>query len=101
MTMEKLFVKYWKRANWWWRMHIELPIKQVFCKHEKACHSKAIQYDHNPPHGRYRWAIVQREVCPKCGKVLSKSRVWKDNLSKTKCKEIMLRLERQQMRDFN
>lgn len=99
--MERFFEKYWKIANRWWVLHISQPIKQLFCQHEKAVHSKAMQYDSNPPHGRYRWAIVQREVCPKCGKVLGKSKVMRDNLSTTKCKKIMQALQRQQMRDFN
>lgn len=91
----------WKKANRWWRRYVVLPLKRIFCKHDRAIHSKAMQYDANPPHQRMRWAIVQREVCPKCGKALSKSRVMKDNLSKTRCAEIMRQLERQQMRDFN
>jgi hypothetical protein len=95
-----LYEKIWRKANRWWKRHIERPIKQLFCRHEVAYHSKAVQYDHNPPHGRYRWAIVQREVCPKCGKPLGKSKVMRDNLSTTKCKEIMTALHRQQKRDF-
>lgn len=97
LAMERV----WKKANRWWRMYIVLPLKRIFCKHDKAIHSKAMQYDANPPHQRMRWAIVQREVCPKCGKALSKSRVVRDNLSTTRCKEIMRQLERQQIRDFN
>jgi hypothetical protein len=95
------FEKYWRKANRWWRLHIEQPIKQIFCKHDRAVHSKALQYDANPPHQRYRWAIVQREVCPKCGKYLGKGKVVRDNLSTTKCRDIMRSLQRQQIRDFN
>lgn len=95
------FEKYWRKANRWWRLHIEQPIKQIFCKHDRAVHSKALQYDANPPHQRYRWAIVQREVCPKCGKYLTKGKVVRDNLSTTKCRDIMRSLQRQQIRDFN
>lgn len=97
----KEFEKIWREAIRLWKKYVELPIKQLFCRHERAIHSKAMQYDANPPHQRMRWAIVQREVCPKCGKYLGKGKVVRSNLSVAKCRDIMLALERQQKRDFN
>lgn len=96
-----MYEKIWKRANWLWRRYISGGCKRLFCKHEIAVHSKAFHYDANPPHFRIRWGVMQRPVCPKCGKVLGKGKVVRDGLSKAEVSRFMRLLHRQQMRDFN
>lgn len=98
---EKVFEKYWKKANWIWRRYVVSFFKQLFCRHEEAVHSKAFCYDANPPHNRLRWGVMQRPACPKCGKILGKGEVVRDGMSRAEVAKFMRRLERQQMRDFN
>lgn len=96
-----MFEKIWKKANWLWRRYVVRFFKELFCKHEQAVHSRAFEYDANPPHNRMRWGVMQRPVCCKCGKILGKGTVVRDNMSKSEMARFMRALKRQQARDFN
>lgn len=80
-----------KLKRWW---------KQLWCKHDKAYHTRAELYDANPPHNRMRYSILQRPVCPLCGKDLGKWRIIRDGLSKSQAAKYMRAKERQMHRDF-
>lgn len=88
------YFKVWRKANRLWRKFVAIPVTQLFCRHDqRAYHQRAFQYDANPPHNRYRWAIAQREICPKCGKQFGRAQIVRDELSRNECAKIMHKLK--------